>query len=81
MQASKEMKPSKAIQPSDASLELIAASKEVGIRVMVELSRKVLDGYGMPAEWAQGIMVSILKGNDDIIRNCSFSRAVGIECR
>ena len=38
--------------------------------MMPEICQKVLDGFGMPAEWAQSIVVSIFKGNGDI-RNCS----------
>ena len=35
----------------------------------------VLDGFGMPAEWALSIVVPIFKGKDDI-RNCCCNRAV-----
>ena len=42
---------------------------------MVEICEKVLDGFGMPAEWALGIVVPIFKGKDDI-RNCSCYRAM-----
>ena len=37
---------------------------------MAEICQKVLDEYGMPAEWALGIVVPILKRKVDI-RNCS----------
>ena len=47
----------------------------VGIQVMAEISQKVLDGFGMPAEWAIGIMVPIFKGMDDIGK-CSCYGAV-----
>ena len=42
---------------------------------MADICRKVIDGIGMPAEWALGIVVPIFKGKGDI-RNCSFYRAV-----
>ena len=64
-----EMKTGKAPGPSEVSLELIAASG-VGIHVMAEICQNVLDGFGKPAEWALGIVVSIFKGKGDI-RNCS----------
>ena len=37
---------------------------------MAEICQKVLDGFGMPAEWALSIVVPIFKGKGDI-RNCS----------
>ena len=46
------MKTGKAPGPSEVSLELVAASGGVGIQVMAEIYLKVLDGFGMPAEWA-----------------------------
>ena len=36
---------------------------------------RVLDGFGMPAEWALSIVVLIFKRKDDI-RNCSCYRVV-----
>ena len=36
---------------STVSLVLIVACMEVGIKVMVELCKRVLDGLGMSAEW------------------------------
>ena len=65
----------KAPGPSEVSLELIAASRGVGIHVMAEICQKVLDGFEMLAERALSIMVPIIKRKDDI-RNCSCYRAV-----
>ena len=42
---------------------------------MVEICQKVMDGFGMPAEWALSIVVPIFKGNDDIL-NCGCYKAV-----
>ena len=39
------------------------------------ICQKVLDGLGMPAEWALRIVVPIIKGKGDIM-NCSCYRAV-----
>ena len=61
--------------PSEVSLELIAVSGGEGIQVMAEICQKVLDGFGIPAEWAPCIVVPIFKGKGDI-RNCSCYRAV-----
>ena len=41
---------------------LIAASGGVGILVMAEICQRVLDGLGMPVEWALGIVVLIFRG-------------------
>ena len=64
------MKTGKAHEPSNASLELITASRGVGIQVMVEKYRTFLDGFEMPAEWAVSIVVPIFKGKGDIM-TCS----------
>ena len=61
--------------PTEVSLELIAASGGVGIHAMAEICQKVIDGFGMPAEWALSIVVPIFKGKGDIW-NCSCYRAV-----
>ena len=45
-----KMKGGKAAGPSEVSVEMIAASGENGIDVMVELCQSVLDGRGMPDE-------------------------------
>ena len=42
---------------------------------MAEIYQKVLDVFGMPAEWALCTVVPIFKGKVDI-RNCSCHRAV-----
>ena len=62
LQALNEMKTRKATGPTQLSLELIAISGGVGIQVMAEICQKVLDGFGIPAEWALSIVVPIFKG-------------------
>ena len=42
---------------------------------MAEICQKVLEGFGMQAEWGLSIVVPIFKGMDDI-RNCCYYRAV-----
>ena len=61
-------------------MELIAASGEVGIQVIVELCQVVLDGFGVIAERAPSIVVSVFKGNGDI-RNCGGYIAVKLIVR
>ena len=43
--------------------------------MIAEICQKVLDGFGITAEWALSIVVSIFKGKVDI-RNSSCYRAV-----
>ena len=52
---------------------MIAASGEIGIDVMVELCQSVLDGRGMPDEWALSVVVPIFKGKGDAM-NCGAYR-------
>ena len=52
-----EMIIGKAPGPSDVSLKLITASRGVGIEVMAEIYQRLLDGFGMPVEWAVGIVI------------------------
>ena len=52
LQALNEMKTGKATEPSEVSLQLIAASGGVGIQEMAEICRRVPDGFGMPTELA-----------------------------
>ena len=49
--AIKVMKPGKGAGPSVVGAEMISASGEVGVNVMVELCQLMLDGKGMPDEW------------------------------
>ena len=42
---------------------------------MAEICQKVLDGFGMPAEWTLSIAVPIFEGKGEI-RNCSCYEAV-----
>ena len=56
-----KMKAGKAAEPSEVIVEIIAASGEIEIDVMVELCQKVLDGRGMPDEKALSVVVPIFK--------------------
>ena len=60
-----EIKVRKAAGPSEVSAEMIAASGEIGIGVMVELCQDVLDGRGMPDDWVLSVVVPIFKGKGD----------------
>ena len=60
-----KMKAGKAAAPSEVSVEMIAASGEIGVDVMVELCHSVLDGRRMPDEWALSVVVPVFKGKGD----------------
>ena len=62
LQALNEMKSGKALGPSEVSLELIAASRGVGIQVITEICQSATNGLVMPIEWALCIVVPIFKG-------------------
>ena len=73
--AIKVMKPGKAAGPSEVCAEMISASGEVGVSVIVELCQRMLDGKGMPHEWQTNVLVPILKEKEDV-RNCNIYRGV-----
>ena len=73
--AIKTMKTGKAAGPSEVNFEMIAASGEVGEKVMRELCQRVLDGKGMPDDWKTSMVVPIYKGKGDVL-NCGSYRGV-----
>ena len=74
MKAISEMKVGKAAGP-EVTVEMIAASGKIGIGVMVELFQGVLDGRGMPDDWALSVVVPIFKGKGDAV-SCMAYRGV-----
>ena len=50
VEAIQSMKSGKATGTSEVSVEMIVASGEIGVKVMMELCQRVLDGRGMPDE-------------------------------
>ena len=66
------MKPGNAAGSSEVRAEMRSA-REVGISVMMELCRRVLDGKGMPDELQTSMLIPILKEKNDV-RNCNAYR-------
>ena len=66
------MKSGKATGPSEVSVEMIVASGEIGVKVMMELCQRVLDDRGMPGEWQTSVIVPIFKGKGDVMRSGSY---------
>ena len=59
----------KAPWTTEAYAEMILASEDVGIFVLMELRQIILDGKGMPANTATTVAIPIFYGKGDII-NC-----------
>ena len=73
--AIKVMKPGKTAGPSEICAEMISASGEVGVSVMVELCQRVLVRKEMPDEWQPSVLEPIFKEKGDV-RNCNTYRGV-----
>ena len=73
--AIREMKVGKAAGPAEVSIEMIAASGEIRIGVMVELCQGVLDGRGMLDEWVLSVVVPIFRGKGDAM-SCVLYRGM-----
>ena len=69
------MKPEKVAGSSELRAEMVSASGEVRVRVMVELCQRVLDGKEMPDEWQTSVLVPIFKGKGDV-RSCNTYKEV-----
>ena len=75
VEAIQSMKSRKATGPSEVSVEMIFASGEIGVKVMMELCQRVLDGRGIPDEWKTSVIVPIFKGKGDVM-SCRSYRGV-----
>ena len=51
VEAMQKMISGKATRPSEVSVEMIVASGEIGVKVMMDLGQRVLDGTGVPDKW------------------------------
>ena len=65
--ALRKMKSGKAIESSEVDFEMIIASGDTRIKVMVELCQRALDGRGMSEEWKTSVVVLIFKGKGDVM--------------
>ena len=64
METFKHLKIGKAPGASEVNAELIVASGDIGIRVLMELCQRILDGKRMPADWATSVTIPILREKD-----------------
>ena len=58
---------------------MIQASGDVGIRVMMKPCQIILDGKGMPVDWATNVAIPIIKGKGDIMKCGMHSRITLLE--
>ena len=72
VEAIQSRKSGKATGPSEVSVEMIVASGEIGVKVMMELCRHVLDGRRMPDEWKISAIVPIFTGKGDVMSCGSY---------
>ena len=56
---------------------MIVASGDIGIRVLMKLCQRILDGKGMPADLVASVTIPIFKGKGDIM-NCGMYMGVKI---
>ena len=75
VEAIQSMKSGKATGTCGVSVEMIVASGEIGVKVMMELCQRVLDGKGRPDEWKTSVIVPIFKGKGDVM-SCGSYRGV-----
>ena len=75
VEAIHKMKSGKGIGPSEVSVEMIVASDEIKVKVMIELCQPVLDGRRMLNEWKTSVTVPIFKEKGDVM-SCGSYRAV-----
>ena len=61
LDALKHLRIGKTSGPSDVYAEMILASGDIGIRVLMEISQRYLDEKGMSADWATSVAIPIFK--------------------
>ena len=74
VEAVQKMKLEEATGPSEASEEMIVASGEIRVKMMMELCQHALDGTGMPNEWKTSVIVLIFKGKGDVMSCGSYRK-------
>ena len=61
MEAFRHLNIVKVPRPTEIYAEMIIASGDVGIGVQVEICHRILDGKGMPEDWATSVAIPIFK--------------------
>ena len=73
----RKIKSGKATGLSEVDSEIIIASGDTRIKVMVEVCQRVLDGRGMPEERKTSVVVPIFKGKGYVM-SCGAYRGVKV---
>ena len=73
--ATKKMKSGKASHLLEVGVEMINASRKVGIDVMMKLCQRIFDRKKMPEDWKTSVIVPIYKEKGDVT-NCGAYRGV-----
>ena len=60
-------------QTPEVNAEIILASGDNGIRVLMAFCKRMHDEKGMPSDWSTRVAIHIFKGKGDIM-NCDMSR-------
>ena len=61
--------------PTEVYTEMILASGDVGITVLIELYHRILDRKGLPDDWSTSVVIPIFKGKGHIMK-CGMHRGV-----
>ena len=75
VEAMQSMKSEKVTGLSKVSVEMIVASGEIGVKVIMELCQRVLDAREMPDEWKTSVIVTIFNEKVDVM-SCGLYRGV-----
>ena len=75
VEAIQSIKSGKATGPSEVSVEMMVASGEIRVKVMMELCQHVLDGRGMSDEWKTSVIEPIFTEKGDVM-SCGSYRGV-----
>ena len=75
MEAYKYLKIGMASGPTEVYAEMILASDDVGISVLMELCHRILDGRGMSEDRATRVAIPSFEGKGDVV-NCGMHRGV-----
>ena len=59
---------------------MIVASDKVGVKVMMDLCHRVLDGRGISDGWKTSVIVHIFKGKDNVMSFESYREVKLLEC-
>ena len=67
IEAMKKIKSGKATRSSKVSVEMIASSGEIGVKVIIDLFPSILGGRGKPDEWKTNVIVPIFTKKGDVL--------------